>query len=142
MTPEPIRGLDRPCPHCARPTGDHTLREWSECIGAPSEHLPYEDTPAATRAMADELRDRFGIDDDVLVADHIVAKAIVLDGQAGVLSVQLPGVLHEFAIGQVGAAPLTTVKVLFIGPPDVVRSYGRLVRDTANGAVNAAARAA
>lgn len=51
--------------------------------------------------------------------------------------------LHEFQIGRGGAAPIGVAKVLYAGgSTDVMRAYGRLIRDTSNGAANAAERAA
>lgn len=47
----PVEGLDKPCPHCGRVSGDHTLREWAECMGQSSE-LPFEPIPDDSIANA------------------------------------------------------------------------------------------
>lgn len=142
---EPLQGLDQPCATCERPVGDHTLREWSTCVGTTTTDLPFEAMPddAVARAAGDAIRRSFGIDDDIIVADHVVAKALVLDGQApGGLVVRFPAVLHEFQVGRAGAPPVEVAKVLYAGgSADVVRAFGRLIRDTSNGAANAAERA-
>lgn len=70
----------------------------------------------------------------MLVADTIVVKAVWLEGGAGGLPIGSPGLIHEFSIGQPNASPIPVVKILFLAPPDSMRSYGRLIRDSANGA--------
>lgn len=139
----PLRDLDQPCAACQRPRGDHTLREFSTCLGARTFDLPYEDLEQdATAAAAGEaLRKSFSIPGDVIVADHVVVRALTLDGGSGGLRVRLPGLMHEFQIGVQGKPPVLQAKVLFAGGLDSIRGYGRLVRDSANGAANAAERA-
>jgi len=55
-------------------------------------------------------------------------------------SIVMPIVLHEFStsprVGEVIA------RVAYVGDVHTVRQYGRLLRDTANGAANAAERTA
>lgn len=85
------------------------------------------------------LRD---LDSHLIIADNVVVKALTLDGASGAVEVRLPALLHEFAIGVAGAPPEMIAKVLFIGSPEIMRKYGRLARDSANGAANAAERAA
>jgi hypothetical protein len=138
----PIGGLDQPCPTCERLAGDHTLREWSTCMDQPTTDLRYEDLPPDAQAMTNRLRDQLGVDEDWLIADNVVAKSLVLTGRAGVVRVAMPAVLTEFAVGAFGSAPMPVAKALFIGNEKTVRGYGRLLRDTANGAANAAKRAA
>ena len=49
--------LDEPCPNCARPIGDHTLREVRECRAHPDEamNLPYLDAaPGTERTVLDD----------------------------------------------------------------------------------------
>ncbi len=65
-----------------------------------------------------------------------------LGGRSGALQVTVPGLLHEFQIGVPGQPPSTVARVAFIGNLAAMRGYGRLVRDSANGAANAAERAA
>lgn len=133
-----VNGLDAPCPVCGRVSGDHTLREWGACLGTTVEDLPFAEVPAdMARIINARIREQFGLDDDLLVADTVVVKSLVLDGSVGTMKVRTPALLHEFAIGRPGGPPAPVVRVLFVGPPDGMRSYGRLVRDSANGAVNA-----
>lgn len=142
MTAEPVRdGLDAPCPVCGQVSGDHTLREWTTCLGRTTTDLAFEEIPSDTAAAAAEhLRRSFGIDGDVVIADHVVVKALTLDGCTGPVRVRLPALLHEFAVGIGGRPPVTVAKVLYVGGEDAIRAYGRLVRDSSNGAVNAAGR--
>lgn len=138
-----VAGLDGPCGTCSRPAGDHTLREWATCIGEVTTDLPYEPTaPDAAELAAANIREQFQLDEDLLVADHVVARAITLDGATGSVRLTFPGVLHEFQMGIAGSPPATVVKVLYLGDVAAMRGYGRLLRDTANGAANAAERAA
>jgi len=136
-------GLDQPCPACGRTSGDHTVREWAACLGRQTLVLPYEEVPRdLAAAAAENLRRSFGIDGDVIVADHVVVRAVTLDGATGPVRLRLPALLHEFQVGIAGQAPTVVAKVLFAGNGQTVRGYGRLVRDSANGAVNAAERGA
>lgn len=138
-----VSGLEQPCGTCERPAGDHTLREWAACMGEVTTDLPYEPSePDAAELVAAQVREQFHLDGDLIVADHVVARAITLQGAADVVGVTFPGVLHEFQIGLGGTAPAVVAKVLYLGDVDAMRAYGRLLRDTANGAANAAERAA
>jgi len=134
-----LSGLDAPCPICERVCGDHTLREWAACTETLAVDLPYEAVPSD---IADAVRQRFQLGSDVVVADHCVIKAVALEGAAGYTTIRVPAVLHEFAIGQMGTAPTTVAKVLYLASPDGLRAYGRLVRDSANGAANGKGRVA
>jgi hypothetical protein len=137
----PVSGLDEPCPVCDRPAGDHTLREWQSCLGEQTTDLPYEEIPQDAAAIASEnMRQRFGLESDIVVADHVVVKSLTIDGSSGSLRLVFPAVLHEFQVGVPGRPPATAAKVLFAGDAQAVRGYGRLIRDSANGAVNAAER--
>jgi hypothetical protein len=137
-----LRGLDKPCGACGRVSGDHTLREWSVCIGEVTTDLPFEETPPDMAAAATAaVRDQFQLDEDLIVADHVVVKAVTLAGSSGSIDVRFPGLLHEFQIGIAGQPPATVAKIAFLGDVAALRGYGRLVRDSANGAANAAERA-
>lgn len=137
-----VRGLDTPCPACGRVSGDHTLREWSVCLGETTTYLPFEETPADMAIAASAaVRERFQLDEDIVVADHIIVRALTLTGGSGPLTVRLPAVLHEFQVGVSGQSPTTVAKIAYIGDVPTMRAYGRLVRDSANGAANAAERA-
>lgn len=135
-----VHGLDKVCGVCDRVSGDHTLREWAACLGSVTLDLPYEDVPADS--VAARMRDTFGIAPDVVVADHVNVRALVLTGSAGAVGIALPALEHTFQIGKPGQAPADVAKVLFLGSEESVRGYGRLIRDSANGAVNAARRTA
>lgn len=102
--------------------------------------MPYEEVPedAATVANA-SLRERFQLDPDVIVADHVIVRAATLNGHTGSVAVRLPVVLHEFQVGVPGRAPVEVAKVAYVaGTAKTIRDYGRLVRDSANGAANRA----
>jgi hypothetical protein len=132
-----VGGLGQQCAVCQRVVGDHTLREWFACMGTVTTDLPYEGLPAdLAEAAAASLRERFRLDDDMLVADHVNLTAFTLRDD-GPLQIMLPAVLHEFQIGSPDSPPHTVAKVAFIGDVRSVRGYGRLVRDTSNGAANA-----
>lgn len=130
-----IQGLDKECPACGKVTGDHTVREWAQCTGEYTE-LPYEPIPEDAVEVANaELRRRFSLEDDVIIADQVVIRAATLDGAAGVVGIKMPALIHEFSTSAAGI-PHTVAKVLFLAEVDGMRSYGRLVRDCANGAAN------
>jgi hypothetical protein len=134
-------GLDARCPACNRMTGDHTLREWADCVETQRTDMPFEEIAPDLAGLASEnLRRSFDLDGDILVADHVVIRAVTLDGAHGPIRVRMPGLLHEFQIGVIGQVPTPVAKVLFLGDPQSMRGYGRLVRDSANGAINAIER--
>lgn len=138
-----VTGLDEPCGACGRTSGDHTLREWAECLGTGTTDLPFEQIPDDTAALAAAaVRERFQLDPDTIVADHVVVRACVLSGESGPVNVLVPALLHEFQIAVAGAAPVTAAKVAFIADTPTMRKYGRLARDSANAAANAVERAA
>lgn len=111
-------------------------------MGQPSLDLPFEaQSPDTAAYVADQVRKRFEVEADIIVADHVLVRAMTLAGDAGPLGVKLPAVLHEFQVGVAGQAPTTVAKVLFLADVDGMRAYGRLARDSANGAVNAAEKA-
>lgn len=152
-----LGGLDDPCAACGRDVGDHTMREWAACMGDHWEN-PYHDLAGAQRAakVTSELRERFNLPADAVLADTIQAKALVIRSDPAAQKINLPGMtlsrgtspvnvavpalLHEFQMGLPGG-PAGVVKVLYSSTPEVMRKYGRLIRDTANGAANAAERA-
>lgn len=137
----PVDGLDGPCGACERPAGDHTLREWAACLGTITLDLPFTEVPSdAAQLAADAVRTQFGLDDDLIIADHVVMKAAWLNGMSGHVKVKVPLLLHEFQIGVPGHPPENVARVAFIGDVKSMRAYGRLARDSANGAANAAER--
>lgn len=95
-----VSGLDAPCAVCERPAGDHTLREWAACMGTQTTDLPYEAIPEdLAQTVAASVRDRFQLDDDLIVADHVVVRALTLGGRQGVLGIKIPALIHDFQIG-------------------------------------------
>lgn len=136
-----VEGLDQPCGTCGRVSGDHTLREWAVCLGTVTLDLPFEPIPDdAAAAASAAVRERFQLDPDLIVADNVVIRAATLDGNTGAVQLRLPVLLHEFQISTGSAtAPATIAKVAFLSGDGVgMRNYGRLVRDSANGAANRA----
>lgn len=134
-----FEGLDAPCPTCQRESGDHTLREWAECLKAAGQYIPAFDPPAGAggKILSENLRERFGLEEGTIVADNAVVYASLLDIGSGPVKAKMPAILHDF--GSSGAGKVETVaKVVFVGGnPDNTRAYGRLVRDMANRAANA-----
>lgn len=136
----PAPGLDSDCPTCGRRSGDHTLDEWAGCLGAKTTDIPYAETPPDSREAASAaLRARLGIPDDTLVADHFICRAVTMDIEvgAGVQAAKLPGLLMDFETTMTGTVQ-PIAKVLYLGDAETLRKFGRLVRDSANGAANAA----
>jgi len=108
-------------------------------MGEVTTDLPFEATPPdMAAAAAAAVRRQFQLDDDLIVADHVVVKAVTLGGGSGPVEVRLPGLLHEFQIGLAGRPPSTVAKIAYVGDVAAMRAYGRMVRDSANGAANAA----
>lgn len=142
MAANPVHGLDQACSVCGRVSGEHTLREWAACIGATTVDLGYEPVPEDAARIANErLRENFDLPADWLIADNIIAKAVVMSGSAGAVGYEMPLVVHEFSVAA-GGGMVPVATVAYIGPPETLRKYGRLLRDTANGAANAAERRA
>lgn len=127
--------IERPCSTCGQVLGDHTVREWIVCAGKPTLDLPYEATPTDAAALYNEvIREQLDMPEGVVFADHVVARAMVMDTPVG----KLPMVLHEFQMAIAGSGVVPVATVGFMASVKVLRGYGRLVRDTANGAANAA----
>lgn len=136
-------GLDDRCPVCGEVVGEHTIRQSLACAGRRSSETPYHEVTSVDplQAAMEELRSRMGLEPDVITADFIQAKALVLMSE-GPVQVNTPALLHEFQLG-LPTGPVTVARVLFNSlNADGMRAYGRLLRDTANGAANAAERAA
>lgn len=132
-----VNNLDEYCPACERISGDHTLREWSACLDAGGYELGYEEAPADVGPL---LRYRVaGLEEHVL-ADNVIARAVVIDGDSGSVHVTTAGLLTDWSIGTPDG-PITTARVAYLGNPEGLRALGRLLRDTANAAANRAERA-
>lgn len=127
-----IGNLDDVCPIDGRPVGDHTLREWDEHAARPSIDVPYEDLPDGL-AMAATTVAPF--------ADTVDTRALVGTYDNGALKGVMPCLELHFQIGHPDRPPDTVTTVTYIAPPSVMRKFGKLVRDAANGAANAAERA-
>ena len=139
----PLTGLETPCPVCGRISGDHTLREWSKCFGKTTLDLPFEPiAPDLAQLAAERVRDMFDLDADLIIADNVNVTAATLSGRAGGVGVSIGLLIHEFQIGVSGHPPQQVAKVAFLADPVTMRKYGRLARDSANGAANAAEKRA
>lgn len=133
----PLRDLDDTCPKCGRRVGGHTLDEYNACSDKPALDLPYEEIPAGPIPLT------IG-GEEIAWADHIHARSAVVGGSSlgANLRVALPAVFFTFEIGNPKGQPWPVSEVAFVGPPDVLRKVGRVLRDTCNGAANAAERSA
>lgn len=126
-----IDGRDETCPTCQRRRGDHTLDELNACLGTVALDLEHEDIPDGPLKWSLDGR-------DVVIADHVVARSLVSYGVGDVGKVSIP-VLHlTFAVGVPGAPPNEVAEIGLIGSPEGIRRIGKLLRDTANSAANAA----
>lgn len=129
-----LQGLDELCPYChAKPIGEHTLREWDTHAGVHTD-LPYEPTGGRTPFLTGE---RDG--EQVALADTITARALLMSAP-GPLVAALPCLLIDFEQGDPLGPPQRLARIGLVGPPEMMRKFGRLLRDTANGAANAAER--
>lgn len=128
-----MKDLDAACPTCSEPYGDHTLRKLNECLDTPTTDLPFEPVPDDAAALASEnLRQKLGLDPNVIVADDVIVKSMKL----GFGPVTIGGVLHEFGMNLPGRVePVATV--LFVGGKKIMHGYGKLQRDSANAVVKA-----
>lgn len=113
------------------------VREWGESLGAPELDLPYEETDENTAELINQrMRERFGGGEELSFADHVLARGVTLDvPEAGI---KLAGVILEFQVGIDGQAPAPVSTVCYNGDSETMRKFGKLVRDTANGAARAA----
>lgn len=140
--PGAIGGRDEACPACGRRVGEHTLDEWDACLGATT--LDQEFGPAGSAdAVTEAIRERFGLDGEPLIADHVIVEAAILDGQFNSAikgpTVKIPTLIHNFALGVDGSAE-PVARVLYMADVEGMRRYGALVGDAAIGAAKAAAR--
>lgn len=133
----PFRDLDASCPKCGRRAGSHTLDEYNACFSKPALDLPYENVPGGPIPLTIN-------GDEVAWADHVHARAAVVGGDSfgADLRVRFPAVIFTFEIGNPRGLPHHVADVAFLGPPATVRTLGKVLRDTCNGAANAAERSA
>ena len=128
-----VRNLDATC-HCGRIAGDHTMREWAECLGTPATDLPYEPVPDGPVNIPLESPGR-------VMADNVVARSAVIDASTGPVEVRVPVLLLTFGQNAPGEPPRIVAEVALVaGDSDGMRRFGKLFRDTANGAANAVGR--
>jgi len=133
--PGAIGGRDDDCSACGRRVGSHTLDEWDACLGATTLDRQFGRT---TEGVTGAIRERFGLDADVLIADHVIVEAALLDGTAGGgTTLKIPTLIHNFAIG-VDGEPEPVTRVLYTADVEGIRRYGALVGDAAIGAAKAA----
>lgn len=128
-----VRNLDAAC-HCGRASGDHTLREWAVCLGATANDLPYEEVPGGPVNIPLDTPGR-------VMADNVVARSAVIDASTGPVQVLVPVLLLTFGQNAPGEPPRDVAEVALVaGDADGMRRFGKLFRDTANGAANAIGR--
>lgn len=139
-----IDGLDDACPACDLVCGDHTLRQWAACMGTLATRLPYAPQTADVADLANRtMQERFGLEEDWLVADNVILRAATLEADSGPLGVRMPALIHEFSSSHPDPLqPRPLAKVVFTGSLETMRGYGRLARNSANGAANAAEKRA
>ena len=132
----PLQDLDAACPTCSDRVGGHTLDRFNECFSTPSLDLAYEEVPGGPIPL-------LVAGTETHWADHLHARAAVVGGGAGSqLRVAMPAVIFTFEIGNPSGLPRPVTEVAFVGPPETVRTLGKVLRDTCNGAANAAERTA
>ena len=130
-----MRDLDDSCSTCQRRVGDHTLDEWNVCFGATALDLGYEEAPAGPIPLTVQ-------GDEIAWADHLHARSCIVGGLGPNLTVQFPAVIFTFELGNPRGEPHPVTEVAFVGNPDGLRRLGKVLRDTCNGAANAAERSA
>lgn len=126
------------------PYGERYLRdEWLERFdqanvdalqaAPPDLDLPYEDVTDGPVAVG--LPD----DEQLVLVDTINARSTVLAGEAGTVAFALPLVILDLQQGRetLGQPPLLVQRVGIVGPADVLRKMGKLMRDACYGAANA-----
>ena len=131
-----FQGLDTPCGTCHRRAGDHTLDEYAACAGTPAVDLPYESVPGGPIPLTLN-------GGEVTWADHLTARSVIVEAHGmGGVAVRAPAVIFTFQVGSSVSAPTDVTEVAYVGTPETMRQLGRILRDTCNGAANAAERIA
>lgn len=128
-----VHNLDAAC-HCGRISGDHSLREWAARLGATAMDLPYEEVPDGPVDVPLDSPGR-------VMADNVVARSAVIDASTGAVKVLVPVLLLTFGQNAPGEPPRDVAEVALVaGDANGMRRFGKLFRDTANGAANAIER--
>ena len=126
--------LSELCPVDGRPIGEHTMTEWADHLESPDFTTDAPFTPVAPEDVTATIG--FG-DDDVPMYDTMTVRGGVADVDSPFVTGKIPVIVFDFTTGGSEAAPL---RFAFVSTPDIMRATGRLVRDTANAAANAAER--
>ncbi len=80
---------------------------------------------------------------EVTWADHLTARSVIVEAHGmGGVAVRAPAVIFTFQVGSSVSAPTDVTEVAYVGTPETMRQLGRILRDTCNGAANAAERIA
>ncbi len=134
----PVSNLDEPCAACRRPAGDHTLREWAACLGTTTVDQPFRH-PGAREAeqIGREIKRRFELDDDLVIADHVEVTAATLEGYSGIVKTKTPVVVHDFGIGHPGGHTIVA-RVAFVSEPEAMRAYAEMMWKNATAAAERA----
>lgn len=120
-------GLEDKCPVCERTVGDHTMRQWDECMGKLTRNEPHQDIP---------LGARFGLDKDTHFADSVWVKAAVLDTYSGPLRTKIPVLVFEFATSEGSTPePKFVAKVAYASSPEGLIQLVHLVDQSATRAL-------
>lgn len=107
-----------PCPRCTRPTGEHTVDEFTRCMADLHDHdLPFESMPETQQTL------------DVVTAGSVAVKAGVQDSPLGAF----PVLVFEFT-SPTGPVP----PIALILDAEHMRSVRRLVTTAVDAALKAA----
>lgn len=125
--------LESGCPVCARPIGVHLVAEWLGPCAPQGHHLPYEEVPGPPIML--DLGGR-----ELHVVDQVAARAAAVMDADGRVTLRLATLLLSFGQGQSDGSVREVAEVAVVASPAAMRKIGVVLRDTANGAANAAAR--
>lgn len=120
--------IDKPCPHCGRPVGEHTINGWTECLQAAGMDytIPYAEVPDGPIHTPDGSH---------IMVGEVTIKAATMDTAIG----RLPALMITFY--SPGADPMSHVpspEYALIGDIAFLRQVERLVHDSVRGAIKAA----
>ena len=99
--------------------------------------LPYENVPDGPIPLTIN-------GEEMAWADHVHCRAALVEGCSfgSNIRMSLPTVIFTFEIGNPRGPAIPITEVAFVGTPEGLRRLGKVVRDTCNGAANAAERTA